>query len=227
MTPYANQPIQRVRLTYRKIGDARYIGHLDVARFWERVFRRVNLPLAYTQGYNPQPRIQFASALPVGVAGSNELVDMLLAERISPQNWLEPIAHNLPPGFGIKDLQEIPLKLPAMQALLRAAIYRACWQDIDEKIVSDRITDLLTQTEIILPHSKKPNKHSNLRPRIHQISIIASKEGQVCIRMNLQAGALGNARVDEVIRVLDLSQHHPSIVRERLIFEPVDQGENV
>jgi len=227
MTTPSQRPIQRLRLTYSKTGDARYIGHLDVARFWERVFRRVKLPLAYTQGYNPQPRIQFASALPVGVAGYNELVDILLTERLSPQDWLAPIARNLPAGFGIKALEEIPLKSPAMQALLRAAIYRACWQGLDEETVLRRVTDLLTQTEIIRPHSKKPHKHYNLRPRIHQISLTPSEQGYVCIRMNLQAGVLGNARVDEVIIALRLSHDRPSIVRERLIFEPIDQGENI
>jgi len=112
-------PFQRLRLRYSKKGEARYIGHLDVARFWERVFRRVDLPIAYSQGFNPQARLQFASALPVGVAGENELVDVWLLERIEPTAWLDRLRRTLPPGFFLKDIEEVPLKSPAMQSRLR------------------------------------------------------------------------------------------------------------
>ncbi len=209
-------PIQRLRLIYSKTGDARYIGHLDLARFWERVFRRVDLPLAYSHGYNPQPRIQFASALPVGIAGEQELLDLWLTRKVNPVEWLPAIARNLPPGFAILDLKEVHLKLPAMQASLRRAIYRVCWREIDPQELTQRVDALLARKEIIRPRFKKPHKTYDLRPRILNIERIPEIPG--CIRMELQAGSQNNARVSEVIDAMGLTAPPHEIVRERLIL---------
>ncbi len=210
-------PVQRLRLTYSKTGDARYIGHLDLARFWERVFRRVDLPLAYSHGFNPQPRIQFASALPVGVAGLREMLDAWLTRRIEPEAWIEPIARNLPPGFAILDLKEVPLKLPAMQASLRQAIYRVCWQGVSQEELTARVAATLAQDEIQRPHFKKPHKTYDLRPRIVAIELLPQAPG--CVRMTLLAGSQSNARVSEVIDAMGLSDTPHAIVRERLILD--------
>ena len=209
-------PVQRLRLTYSKTGDARYIGHLDLARFWERVFRRVDLPLAYSHGYHPQPRIQFASALPVGVAGENEMVDLWLTERVEPEAWVDAIARNLPRGFAIKSLVEVPLKLPAMQASLRAAIYRVCWDGVSVAELEQRVDEVLAQNEILRPRFKKPEKTYDLRPRILSIQLLPDDPG--CVRMKLAAGSQSNARVSEVIAVLGLADRRHTISREKLIL---------
>ncbi len=209
-------PVQRLRLTYSKKDDARYIGHLDEARFWERVFRRVDLPMAYTHGFHPQARIQFAAALPVGVAGENELMDIWLAERVQPRAWIGPIARNLPPGFAIKSLAEVPLKLPAMQASLRAALYLVCWQNTPGDELMVRAQKLLEEREILRPHFKKPGKTYNLRSRIQTIE---AAETPNCLRMLLQAGSQGNARINEVIAAMGLDDRAHAILRKRLILE--------
>ena len=210
-------PVQRLRLTYSKTGDARYIGHLDLARFWERVFRRVNLPLAYSHGYHPQPRIQFASALPVGVAGENEMLDIWLMARGAPGEWQTPIARNLPAGFAIISLVEVPLKLPAMQASLRAAVYRVCWEDASQEELAQRVQSVLDAPEILRPRFKKPEKSYDLRPRILSIDLLSDEPG--CVRMTLQAGSQANARVSEVIAVLGLADRRHAILREKLILD--------
>ncbi len=210
-------PVQRLRLTYSKKEDARYIGHLDEARFWERVFRRVDLPMAYTHGFHPQARLQFAAALPVGVAGENELLDIWLAQRIEPEAWLAAIARNLPPGFTAKKLLEVPLKLPAMQASLRAAVYLVCWEHTSGDELAARAQKLLAEQEILRPHFKKPGKTYNLRPRIQTIE--ALPEAPNCLRMLLQAGSQGNARINEVIAAMELDEQAHTILRERLILE--------
>ena len=210
-------PLQRLRLTYSKTGDARYIGHLDLARFWERVFRRVDLPLAYSHGFHPQPRIQFASALPVGVTGEQEMLDVWLTQRVEPNAWIEPIARNLPPGFAILDLKDVDMKLPAMQASLRQAVYRVCWPDINQDELAARVKELLARNEIPRPRFKKPHKTYDLRPRILAIDLLPDTPG--CVRMTLQAGSQNNARVSEVIDAMGLADTPHHITRERLILD--------
>src|SRR5512136_903583 len=72
----------RLRITFSKSGALRYTGHLDLQTTWERIVRRAGLPLAYTQGFHPGPRIQIASALPLGFIGHAEIVDIWLREPV-------------------------------------------------------------------------------------------------------------------------------------------------
>ena len=75
-TPAAKQ---RLRITFTRDETLKYIGHLDMARTWQRIARRADLPLAYSEGFNPQPRMTFAAALPVGCTSDHEEMDMVLS----------------------------------------------------------------------------------------------------------------------------------------------------
>src|SRR5512136_2023173 len=70
----------RLRIVFSKTGSLRYTGHLDLQTVWERTVRRAGLPLAYTHGFHPGPKIQIASALPLGFIGRCEIVDIWLQE---------------------------------------------------------------------------------------------------------------------------------------------------
>ena len=79
-------PKQRLRLRFSKGEQLKYISHLDLARAWERAFRRAGLPVAHSQGFNPRPRLQIAAALPVGVTGRAEYLDVWLTEALVPED---------------------------------------------------------------------------------------------------------------------------------------------
>ncbi|RME84475.1 MAG: DUF2344 domain-containing protein [Caldilineae bacterium] len=212
-------PVQRLRMRYGKRGDARFIGHLDVARFWERVFRRVGLPLAYSHGFNPQPRIQFASALSVGIEGENELADIFLDERVEPAFWLERIRQTLPDGFVVHDLVEVPLKLPSMQSALRAAVYEVSFRPPpDVAAMEERVQALLARRTILRPHHKRPERQVDLRPLILWLGVRGGDE-RVVVEMTLKAGQQGNARVSDVLEVLGLDPLQVRVVRKALILE--------
>lgn len=215
-------PVQRLRLRYGKKGDARYIGHLDVARFWERVFRRVELPLAYSHGFNPQPRMQFASALPVGIEAENELLDVWLLQAVEPASWIERLRRTLPTGFILHGLDQVSLDLPAMQASLRAAQYRIEFGETGDIDLARRVRALLDRERLLRPHHKKPNQTYDLRPLIHAIEVLPGGETSgPHLLMNLAAGQEGNARVTEVIEALDLASIPHHIVRTGLsLAEP-------
>ncbi len=77
---------QRMRVWFATDDTVKYVGHLDMHRTWERAIRRAGLPLAYTQGFNPQPRLQFAAALPVGFTGRGEVADVFLNESAAARS---------------------------------------------------------------------------------------------------------------------------------------------
>jgi len=116
--------VQRMRVTFATDDSVKYVGHLDMARAWERAIRRARLPLAYSQGFNPQPRLHFAAALPVGFTGQAELVDVFLNEALAPADFLARLNPALPVGIRLIAAEPVPRQWPALQAVIRAARYR-------------------------------------------------------------------------------------------------------
>ncbi len=209
-------PAQRLRLHYAKTGDVRFVGHLDEARFWERVFRRVGLPLAYSHGFNPQARLQFAAALPVGVEGQDELLDLWLTERVEPKDWRQRIQGSLPPGFTLDAIAEVPLGLPAMQSVIQAAVYEVRWErEIDAEELARRVQTLLAASDLPRQHHKDREKTYDLRPLILALVVVPPTS---TLQMRLQA----QARAAEVVAVLGMDDWPHRLCRTQvLLAEPL------
>ena len=93
-------------------------------RAWERAIRRARLPLAYTQGFNPQARLQFAAALPVGFTGQAEVADVFLNEALDPAEFLGRLAAALPPGIRPLRAEPVAREVPSLQSQVCGASYR-------------------------------------------------------------------------------------------------------
>ena len=117
-------PVQRVRVTFTKGEPIRFIGHLDVVRLWERAARRARLPLAYTFGFTPHPRLTFAAPLALGATGERELMDAFFTERLELSTLRRALSAQLPPGCSVMDLQEVRLDAPSVMAVVRWSGYR-------------------------------------------------------------------------------------------------------
>src|SRR6185437_7478693 len=94
----------RVRIRFRKEGDLRLIGHRDLARAWERIFRRAGVALRMSEGFHPKPRMVFASALAMGVIGVDEALDVELALPRSADELLAALLARLPEGLSINSI---------------------------------------------------------------------------------------------------------------------------
>ena len=116
--------MQRVRLRLEKGPQVRFISHLDLQRTLERALRRARLPLALSQGYNPHPRLSFASALAVGVTSEAEYVDVDLETPVPILSVIRRLQAALPPGLGVREAAEVTLPAPALAATIDVARYR-------------------------------------------------------------------------------------------------------
>lgn len=103
------EAVLRIVLSYSKTGPARYLGHLDLLRTFQRAVRRAGLPIAYSKGFNPHPRMMFASPLPVGAAGLGELAAMDLAEYTDPRALAGRLNSALPGGVRVNKAWLAPL----------------------------------------------------------------------------------------------------------------------
>ena len=99
-------PVQRLRLRYAKRGRARFASQRDFARAFERALRRAGVPMAYSSGFSPHPRISYANACPTGAASEAEYLEIGLAERVEPGWAMGRLNEGLPQGFAIVAVAE-------------------------------------------------------------------------------------------------------------------------
>jgi radical SAM-linked protein len=118
------QPVQKIRFEFHKVGELRHLSHLELMRALQRALRRAGLPLAYTQGFNPQPKVSVAQALAVGVEGLRELGEVELTSRVEPGDLLARWNRQLPPELKILRTWEAPLHGPSLSAGVRGAAYQ-------------------------------------------------------------------------------------------------------
>ena len=214
-------PQQRLRIRFSKGEALKYISHLDLARTWERVFRRGGLPVAYSQGFNPRPRFQIAAALPVGVTGRAELLDVWLDRAWSPDDLGAQIKPVLPSGLDVIDLAEVTLREPSLQSQLRTADYSAVVRsDEPVKAIRTRIQALLDMPTIPRQrHHKGKWQSYDLRPLVRRLTVHPAPDGAWVLRMRLQASPQGAGRPSEVLDALGLTLAPYSIERTNLSFE--------
>ncbi|GIG60952.1 radical SAM protein [Longispora fulva] len=95
--------VQRVRLRYAKRGPLRFISHRDFARAFERALRRAEVPMAFSQGFSPHPKISYASAAPTGVASEAEYLELGLQREVDPAELVRALDSVLSPGIDVLD----------------------------------------------------------------------------------------------------------------------------
>ncbi|HRF94631.1 MAG TPA: TIGR03936 family radical SAM-associated protein, partial [Aggregatilineales bacterium] len=122
---------QRLHITFGKYGALQYIGSLDMAKVWERVLRRADLPIFYSQGFSSRPRIQVAAQLPLGVTSECELLDLSLREKLTTLDDIpDQIMRVSPDGLQVHGVIEVPISMPAPQTLIHSAEYRISIADV-------------------------------------------------------------------------------------------------
>lgn len=215
------QPQQRLRITFSQQGALRYVGHLDVVRTWERALRRARVPLAYSAGFNPDPRLFFASGLPLGATGQAELVDVVLNQPMEPAAFLAAVNAEMPPGLHLLDVAEAPLKAPALQALLQASVWQVdVTTALDEAALRQRLEAFLASVEVSASKRRKGRQISyNLRPLVLELHYDERTDaGRQRLRMILRSAPEATGRADAVLAALDLDEETAHIERVQLIF---------
>ena len=184
----------KVRLRFTKKGEARFLSHHDLMRFFERAIRRAGLPVRMSQGYNPRPKFSIAAALGVGVAADQEILDVELDEPIDPQVVRKKLSETLIKGIEVVSV-ELPAGKPARVISARYDVHMPPELDIPESAVEQ----LLARGEVIVERviKNKQTRRINIRPYIREIQ----KTGRI-IRMQLEITDSGAARPEEVVTAL-------------------------
>ncbi len=212
-----NSPVkQRLHITFGKFDALVYISNLDVAKMWERVLRRANLPILYSEGFNPRPRLALASALPLGISSECEILDVSLREAIPLEGLAERILATSPAGLRIYGVRDVPIRVTSLAALVRSAEYRIHFEDgIDAALLQSRIDELLQSSHV--PQEKERNGKPIIMNARSSIEALSLMDGDLIARLSV--GERGNYRPDELLKVMQLDQETVSVHRFRLNLE--------
>jgi len=188
---------QRLRVWFGKVGDMALVGHLDLIRLFDRVVRRADLPISFTGGFHPNPRISLANALPLGVTSTGEIADFELTESIDIESFRSKLAAKLPTNIPIYKVESIDLKAPSASQLLEAAEYviTVAWAGsltlqgelglensdavsvADEANWEDWVKTIVQTKAFWRVHTTKSGKTQdvNLRERLHKLELVEQK----------------------------------------------------
>jgi len=211
--------MQRLRLKFSRGEEIKYISHLNLMRLWERVMHRSGIPLAYSEGFSPHPKISLAAPLPIGVTSEAELMDIILQKSIASLFLLRTTRQQLPRGIDILEVQPIPLRFPSLQSQLRYAEYYVvvqASQSLEEMQAS--VSSLLGAEHLPWQHMRDTGpRHYDLRALIEHLWVIGRQGPFFSLGMRLRCDSQGAGRPEQVTQVLGLN-YPDSIHRTKLIL---------
>ena len=210
--------MNRYRIDFTRDRTIRFVGHLDLAKTFERILRRADLPVAHSQGFHPLPKMTFASALPVGCTSEAEVMDVVLTETLAPSDVMRRLAATLPAGIAIASIEQVPLNAPALQAELRWAEYLVTVHTSESRDqVEARVRTFIESTLVM---RERRGKSYDLRPLVLSLQIESVSELSAEIVMRLKADAsAGTGRPDEVLSALGWGNASAQVHRRKLGFD--------
>jgi radical SAM-linked protein len=220
----------RIRITFVKQGALRYTGHLDLHKLWERAARRAALPLAYSQGFHPQPKMTMAAALPLGFSSCCEVMDMRLEHDIPLDDLPTRLNNTLPAGLQVIGVEQVDERAPALQTQVTSAEYEVTLTETTVEAELQRKIDSVKESKT-LPRERR-GKAYDLRPLVEELRIMESGDllsmqdhtpsgrpalQKIFMRLAAREGATG--RPEEVLDALGIAFEETRIERTRLLFQ--------
>jgi radical SAM-linked protein len=220
-----------VRLQYTKLGKVRWISHRDVARALERAFRVVQLPLAFSEGFSPRPKVSFGLALSTGHESDAEYVDLVLAEPVDLDELPPRLTAALPAGIAVVGAVALADRVPALQEAVtcvewRVDVVHTDLTDVDPAELCERVGAALALP--VLPTIKRRkgrDVEEDVRPVIRRITV--SNEAPTRIEMEMSTQPRG-AKPGEVLAAIGdfidirARRTHQWIERDGARQEPLD-----
>ncbi|HEV7523830.1 MAG TPA: TIGR03936 family radical SAM-associated protein, partial [Acidimicrobiia bacterium] len=166
-----------VRLQYTKLGKVRWISHRDVARALERAFRVAQLPLAFTEGFSPRPKVSFGLALSTGHESDAEYIDLVFAQDVDLEALPDLLTPALPEGISVVGVVALADRAPALQEAVTCVEWRVDvahqdLTDVDPAQLRDRVdTALALSTLETIKRRKGRDVVEDVRPVIRRITV--------------------------------------------------------
>lgn len=202
----------KLRFYFSKADEVKYVGHLDMIELFDRAFRRASLPIAFSEGFNPRPKLSFAHPLAVGISSNGEIGEVELSEKMVIEDFVSRLNNSLPVSIRILAAEYTEEK-KSLMSLVKSADYTI---KIDEDFVSfEDIENMLNKPLIEIEKTSKSGKTSivDIKPLIISWEWI-KKEGKE-FRVELATGSNENLRPDTIVKLFGNIEKY-KIVREKI-----------
>jgi radical SAM-linked protein len=212
--------MQRLRIKFRRGEEVKFISHLDIMRLWQRALHRAQIPLAYTEGFSPHPRLSLAAPLAVGVTSQAELMDVFCSKWVSPHSFSDAVSQQLPAGMAIVQVNMIAPTMPSLQSQVSQAEYEVELEtDKDKAEVEAALASLLAVEQLPWHHERDTGtRNYDLRALIDDLWLMEWRQGYAKIGMRLRCDSGGSGRPEQVAAALGFS-HPTSIHRTKLLLK--------
>jgi radical SAM-linked protein len=196
----------RVLLKLRKGEQVKYLSHLDTVRAFEFALRRSELPMAFSEGFNPRPKMSFCGAIGVGVLSEDERIVITLAQPLPAETVMERLNGQIPPGMEVAGAEEVPEGTKSPLAVLNASEYSITVSGPGTEEVESAARELFKETSVRVTRTRKDGlKEVDIRPYLLELSGIESEGGITIARVCLASGSTGGARPQDFVEALKKS----------------------
>lgn len=205
-------PVQRLRLRYAKRGRLRFSSHRDFQRALERAVRRAQVPIAFSQGFSPHPRISYSNSAPTGTASEAEYVELAVTAMCDPVKVQAALDEALPPGLDVVDV--VVATTPDFPARLEASVWRIELADVSLTQAQEAVTRFMAQELVEVQRLMKSGMRVfDARGAVLHLTAEAGEALDCAILMAVVRHATPSVRPDDVLAAMrqaaDLVPPHP------------------
>ena len=186
-----------IRIQFRKVGDLQYISHLDLQRTVARVLVRANIPMWYTQGFNPHAKVVFGLPLSVGTESECEFIDLRVDRNISPEEVKNLLNRELTDEMQVLDAYEPTTKFADIAWARYEIILH--FAGADEKLAQDLQALFTTSPLLMMKKSKSGEREVDLTQMIRDCNTVCKKDGEILITAILRAGNTENLNPEMLV----------------------------
>lgn len=210
----------KIRIRFTKTAYMKFISHLDLMRMMERTMRRCQVPLSFSQGFNPHPKISFATALALGISSEGEYMDIEIDEKIDLEGFKENMNKEFPEGISILQCKYIDIKRKSLMALVEYSTYVVrcpIAHDVSKETLNGAIDSFMKQDDLLIYKTvKKKNremeKEVNIRPMIHHMQVVSNDSKQFLLKTIVATGSNGNLKPEILLQKFRENTNIPIII---------------
>ncbi len=198
--------MSRIRLKYTKGQAVKFISHLDLLRTFHRAIKRANIPIVYSQGFNPHQSVSFGPPLPLGTTSEAEFLEIELAQDVEPETIKKALNDSLPTGVEILHAELVVDKNEKFLSSFVSANYnvRIEFKDVIENSFNDKIKEFLSSQEILIEKKgKKGTKTVDILPDILELEVLRIDNNIVEFFMRLSCGSIRNLKPELLIEAME------------------------
>ncbi len=200
------------RTKFNKLGDMIYISHLDLQQLLQRAFRRAQIRLVHSQGFNPHPKISYGNALALGTESLGEYFDVELEDDLTTKDYLDRMNKTLPEGIKFLEAIEIDKQTPSLSSIIEYGEYSfKIEENLDKDFVEKKLNEFLSKDKIIITKKNKKGKmvENDIKPLIKTLRIVECSEDYITIEAIINTGSKSNLNtnilVPKLLEALNLS----------------------